>query len=403
MTRDDNPLGALGLGSLVVHCDEDVDATTDVGPPIHQTSTFAADSAAEFAAMATDARHPRYYSRYGNPTLGRVEAVVCALEGAEAALVTASGMGAIATAILSIVQHGDHVVAQQNHYMGTAKLLAELLPRFGVSSTLVDQTDPDAFAAALTERTRLIVVETPANPTLQLTDLRAVADLARARAIVTLADNTFASPVNQRPLDHGIDLAMHSGTKYLGGHHDLIAGVVAGPKALLDRLWDTSLVLGATLGPFDGWLLLRGLRTLPLRVQRQNESALAVARFLASHPAIEVVHYPGLETHPQHALAQRQMTGFGGVLGFEVCGGYAATERAMARLGLVKQAVSLGGFETLAVHAAAMWAGTLGEEGARRAGVQPNLVRLSIGLEDAADIVADLERALGGARIRRKS
>jgi cystathionine beta-lyase/cystathionine gamma-synthase len=403
MTRDDNPLGALGLGSLVVHGDEDVEATTDVGPPIHQTSTFAAGSAAEFAAMATDARHPRYYSRYGNPTLERVEAVVRALEGAEAVLVTASGMGAIATAILTIVQHGDHVVAQQNHYMGTAKLLAELLPRFGVASTLVDQTAPDAFAAAITERTRLIVVETPANPTLQLTDLRAVANLARARAIVTLADNTFASPVNQRPLDHGIELVMHSGTKYLGGHHDLIAGVVAGRKALLDRIWDTSLVLGATLGPFDGWLLLRGLRTLPLRVQRQNESALAVARFLAAHPAVETVHYPGLETHPQHALAKRQMTGFGGVLGFEVCGGYAATERAMARLRLVKQAVSLGGFETLAVHAAAMWAGTLGEEGARRAGVQPNLVRLSIGLEEAADIVADLDRALGGARIRRKS
>jgi cystathionine beta-lyase/cystathionine gamma-synthase len=172
MTRDDNPLGALGLGSLVVHGDEDVEATTDVGPPIHQTSTFAAGSAAEFAAMATDARHPRYYSRYGNPTLERVEAVVCALEGAEAALVTASGMGAIATAILTIVQHGDHVVAQQNHYMGTAKLLAELLPRFGVASTLVDQTAPDAFAAAITERTRLIVVETPANPTLQLTCAR---------------------------------------------------------------------------------------------------------------------------------------------------------------------------------------------------------------------------------------
>ncbi len=393
---DDFMTDHLSPASLVIHADEASEASASVAPPLYQTSTFRAETAEEFAAMATEARHPRYYTRYGNPTLARAEAVVAALEGAEAALVTASGMGAISTAVLTLVGQGDHVIAQRNHYMGTSKLLAEFLPRFGITSTLVDQTDPAAFAAALTPRTTLILVETPANPTLQLTDLRAVAEIARGQGILTLADNTFASPINQRPLDHGIDLVMHSGTKYLGGHHDLIAGVIAGPRPLIDRIWDTSLVLGATLGPFDAWLLLRGLRTLPLRVHQHNATAQAVAEFLARHPAIESVHYPGLPSHPQHALACRQMSGFGGTLSFAVRGGYATTQRFMQRLRLIKQAVSLGGFETLAVHAAAMWAGTLGEEGARQAGVQPNLVRLSTGLEDANDIIADLDHALAG-------
>jgi methionine-gamma-lyase len=279
--------------------------------------------------------------------------------------------------------------------MGTSKLFDELLPRFGVRCTAVDQTDLGAFERAIEPATRLIVMETPANPTMQCTDLSGVAALARPRDIRTLADNTFASPVNQQPLAHGIDLVMHSGTKYLGGHHDLVAGVVTGSTALVDRIWDTSIVLGATLGPFESWLLLRGLRTLPLRVRQHNETGMEIARFLAKHPHVEAVHYPGLETHPQHELARRQMSGFGGTLSFQVAGGYAETERFMAGLRLVKQAVSLGGFESLAVHAAAMWAGTLSDEQVRAAGVMPNLVRLSAGLEAADDIIADLDRALG--------
>ncbi|HEY8448124.1 MAG TPA: aminotransferase class I/II-fold pyridoxal phosphate-dependent enzyme [Thermomicrobiales bacterium] len=389
----------IAFASLAIHADDPIEQTASVAPPIHQTSTFAAETDEEFAAMATEPRHPRYYTRYGNPTLARAEAVIAALEGAEAALVAASGMGAIASAVLTLVGQGDHVVAQQNHYMGTSKLLGEFLPRFGVTSTLVDQTDPAAFEAALTPQTKLIIVETPANPTLQLTDLRAVADLARSHGILTLADNTFASPVNQQPLALGIDLVMHSGTKYLGGHHDLIAGVIAGSRSLIERIWDSSIVLGATLGPFDAWLLLRGLRTLPLRVRQHNATAQAIAEFLDRHPAIEAVHYPGLPSHPQHELARRQMSGFGGTLSFAVRGGYEATQRFMRGLRLIKQAVSLGGFETLAVHAAAMWAGTLGEEGARQAGVQPNLVRLSTGLEDPADIINDLDQALASAGI----
>lgn len=383
------------LDSLVIHADDEFAIDSAIAPPIHQTSTFRAGSAADFAEMATQSRHSRYYTRYGNPTLERAETIIAQLEGAESALVTASGMGAITTTILALVQSGDHIVAQRNHYMGTTKLLTEILPRFGVTATLVDQTDVAAFADALRPETKLILVETPSNPTMQLTDLPAIADLARPRGILTFCDNTFASPYNQRPLTHGIDLVMHSATKYLGGHHDLSAGVVAGPQALLTKIWEVHMVVGAVLGPIDGWLLLRGLRTLAVRVKQQNQTALALAQFLERHPAIEQVYYPGLPSHPQYELAQRQMKGFGGVLSFAVRGGYSATQRFISALKLPTQAVSLGGYESLVVHAAAMWEGTLGEAGLIEAGIQPNLVRFSVGLEDEQDLMADLQQALG--------
>ncbi len=378
----------------VIHGDDGIEECRDIGPPLHLTSTFEADGAAHFAEMATTARHSEYYTRYGNPTVSRVERIVADLEGAESALMFASGMGAISTAVLSLVSQGGHIVAQRNHYMGTTKLLLELLPTFGVTATLVDQTSTADFEAALTPETQLILVESPANPTLQVTDLRSIAELARSHGIVSLADNTLASPMNQRPVSLGVDLSMHAGTKYLGGHHDLVAGVVAGSSEMIERIWNTSIVLGATASPFDAWLLLRGLRTLPLRVRQHNESALAVAQFLSGHESVEGVHYPGLPSHAQHVLASAQMSGFGGVMSFAVDGGYDRAQSVMSRLNLIKEAVSLGGFESLAVHAAAMWEGTLGEQGAIDAGVQPNLIRLSVGLEDESDIVADLNQAL---------
>ena len=380
--------------TLAVHADAGVEETADVAPPIHMTSTFAAASAAEFAEMATVPRHPRYYTRDGNPSHQRVEAVIAALEGGEGATVTASGMGAISTTMLSLVKAGDHVVAQRNHYMGSSKLLGELLPRFGVDVTLVDQTDIGAFRDAVTDRTTVMLVETPSNPTCQLTDLASVAELARSRGITTICDNTFASPINQRPLELGIDIVVHSGTKYLGGHHDLLAGAIVTTNERLDRIWHTSQVLGAVLGPLDAWLLLRGIRTLPIRVRQHNETGCTVAAWLESQPRVAAVHYPGLPSHPQHELARRQMTGFGGTFSFQVDGGYAETERFMEGLRMTRQAVSLGGFETLAVHAAAMWNGFLSDEQVREAGVEPNMVRISLGLEAAEDIVADLEGAL---------
>lgn len=378
----------------LLHGDAGLDDDSSVAPPIYPSATFRAGDAEHFRAMATTPRHRRFYARYGSPTHARVEALVSRLEGTEDALLLASGMAAVSTTVLALVQAGDHVIAQRCHYMGTTQLIERLLPRFGVATTVVDQTDTAAFERALTPATRLIVLETPSNPLLQLTDLAAVARIARPRGILTLADNTFATPINQRPHAHGIDLVVHSATKFLGGHHDLLAGVVAGSRHAIETVWEASIVLGANLGAFESWLLLRGLRTLALRVERQNASALAVARYLHDHPAVADVHYPGLPAHPQHALARAQMKGGGGVLSFELRGGLDTALDFMQRLTLFSQAVSLGGIESLAMHAATVWAGTLTEEQTRAAGVEPGLVRLSIGLEDQADLIADLGQAL---------
>ena len=373
---------------------DDTPGDSAVAPPLHLSATFRAADAGDFADMASRPRHPRYYTRYGNPTLERVAGLIAGLEDAPAGLMTASGMGAISAAVLALVRSGDHVVAQTNHYMGTSRLLGELLPRFGVTVSFVDATSLPAFEQALRPQTRLVFVETPVNPTLALTDLEGVAALARTRGILTVADNTFASPLNQQPRRHGIDLVVHSATKVLGGHHDLTAGVVLGDAALVERVWDTAIVLGATLSPQDAWLLLRGLRTLAVRVERINATAQRVAEALQAMPGVEQVHYPGLSTHPQHALARRQMRGFGGVMALQVQGGSRDAERVMKRLTLFTQAVSLGGVESLAVHAASMWAGSLDDDALRASGIAPNLIRLSIGLEHPDDLIADLRTAL---------
>jgi cystathionine gamma-lyase len=397
------------IDTLLIHGDEQASAIDKaVSPPIYYTSTFAAHSPAEFADMAGRERHPRYYTRYGNPLHERVGQLVAALEGAEAGLCFASGMGGIASSILALVQAGDHVVAQRNHYMATSKLMTELLPRFGVQVSLVDLTDTAAFAQALQPHTRLVHLETPVNPTMALCDIQAVVELARTHArahphadgrhVLVSVDNTFASPLNQQPMALGADLVMHSATKFLGGHHDLTAGVVVASRALCDQIWKTAITLGATLSPMDAWLLLRGLRTLKLRVQQHNANALAVARFLEAQPGVERVWHPGLASHPQHALAARQMRGgFGSLVAVWLRQDYAGTARFVNSLKLFTQAVSLGGVESLAVHAAAMWAGTMNDAQMREAGVLPHAVRLSIGLESAEDLCADLAQALAEA------
>jgi len=380
--------------SLLLHADDALHEGSSVTPMIPWSATFSAEDAQAFARMASEPMHERYYTRYGNPLHRRISRIVADLEGADTGLVAASGMGAIATVALGLLKQGDRVVAQRNHYMGTTKLLSELLARFGVSAEFVDQTDTDAFVRALARPAAMVMLESPTNPDCSLTDLAAVAALAHAAGATVVVDNTFATPLNQRPLGLGADLVVHSATKYLGGHHDLTAGVVVGDAPTIERLWSTQIVLGATLSPMDAWLLLRGMRTLSVRVRRINESALAVAQALAAHPAVASVSYPGLASHPQHALARRQMSGFGGVMGLRLRAGYDDTARFVASLRLPQHAVSLGGVESLIVHAAAMWAGTLDDAGMRLAGIEPELVRLSVGLEHPDDLIADLTRGL---------
>ncbi|MFF8683130.1 trans-sulfuration enzyme family protein [Streptomyces sp. NPDC015237] len=377
-----------GKSTITVHADRYIHPDRAVVPPIYQTAAFSAHDAESFSFGATEARGKDFYTRFGNPNHAQVSAVVAELEGTDAAMVTASGMAAITTAVLALVKAGDHVIGQKSTYGGTASVLKNLLPRLGVSTTLVDQTDPEAFARALTPQTRLILVETPSNPLLQITDLRAVSDLARAHDVITLADNTFATPLNQRPAEFGIDVVWHSATKYLNGHTDVSAGALAGPSAILDRIWDTGLLTGATLGPIDAWLLLRGMRTLPLRVPRHNDNGQALAEALETHPAVSRVHYPGLTSHPQHKLAAHQMSGFGGVLGIEFTGGYDMANAFLGHLNYARRSASLGGVESLAVHPASMWRGMLSEDQIAES-VPLGLVRLAAGTEDTDDLVAD--------------
>ena len=367
-----------------------------VAAPIWQSSTFEFQEPEQVAAAATASRPETFYTRYGNPNFTAVQDAVVTLEGGEAALVTGSGMGAIMLVFLGLLRAGQHVVAQKTHYVGTMKALKDWLPRYGIEVTLVDQTDVLAFEAALRSQTRLIFLETPTNPTLAMTDLAAIAELAGARGITTCTDNTFATPINQRPLEQGIDLVVHSATKYLGGHSDVTAGAVVGATDLIESLWHGLIIHGMISHPFEAWLLARGLQTLPFRVARQNSNAMAVAQALESDPRVQRVYYPGLPSHPQHALAKRQMSGYGGMVVFELAGGFEAARAFTARLKLARRAVSLGGTETLVVHAASMIHARLTPEQRAEAGISENLIRVSIGLESPGDIIADFDQALGG-------
>ena len=382
----------MNAQTKLIHSARDRNATHAITSPIWQSTSFEAESIAEFAEISQQIQPPEYYTRFGNPGHAQVEALLAQMEGGEAALVTASGMGAIFTAVMSLLREGDHVVAQRNVYAGAATLFQETLSRWGIECTQVGQTGD--FAGAIRPNTKLIYVESPANPLMGLTDLRAVAELAKPRGITTIIDNTFATPINQQPLQLGIEVAVHSATKYLSGHHDVMAGGMVGSKEFIERAWRLHTVVGAVLSPFDSWLLLRGLRTVELRVDRHNRNALAVARFLETQPAIARVNYPFLESHPQHALAKRQMSGGTGMLSVEFRGGYAAAEKFIQAVTLGRYAASLGGFTTLLVHPAAMWAETLSSEQRAAMGVSESLVRISIGLEDERDLIADFTRAL---------
>ena len=383
-----------GIETELIHADRDAASNGNVTPPIYQTSTFSFDDAQSMARAAHEPGFERFYTRHGNPNHGQVERVLAAIEGGEAGMVSASGMGAISATAIALTKAGDHVIAQRVTYAGTRSLLDSVLKRFGVEVTFVDQADTEAFASAMRPNTTLVMLESPSNPLLGITDLAAVSRIAHDAGALVTVDNTIATPVNQRPLELGADVVLHSATKYLGGHSDLIAGIAVSTKALIARIWETHHILGATLGPFDAWLLLRGLRTLEMRVARHNENALRLARFLESHPRVERVYYPGLESHDQHQLAAQQMSGFGGLLSFEVKGGFDDARRVIDKLTLVHSAVSLGGVESLIAQPAAMWPNIPQTPESRLLGIIPSLLRLSVGVERIDDLIGDFERAL---------
>lgn len=367
--------------------------------PVHLSTTWRLGSAKQGAQFSQEHGPEAFYTRWGNPTTRVLEESVAELEGGAKGIATGSGMGAISTAILAVVSKGDHVVAGKSLYSATTELFTRVLPRFGVKTTFVDPTKRGAWREAATEKTTLVYAESPANPTMDLTDLREAAEAAHAVGAIAMTDNTFATPINQRPIEHGFDVVLHAATKYLGGHTDVTAGIiVAKTDELWDRLWYTYKILGPTLGPMDAYLVRRGMRTLPQRVRAQNASAQLLAEFLEDHPQVERVHYPGLRTFPQHALAKRQMDGFGGMLSFEIRGGHAAGVRFVESVEVATLAVSLGGTETLVQHPASMTHGPLTDDERKVSGISEGLIRVSVGLEHVDDLIADFAQALKKAR-----
>ncbi len=335
------------------------------------------------------------YGRYGNPTVRELERRVAALEGAEDGVAFSSGMGAVTTALLSLVKSGEHVVLFNDCYRRTRQLVTVVLTRFGVEHSVVPPGDLGAFEAALKDNTRLVLSESPTNPLLYCVDFARLVGIVKQRGrIKTLVDSTFATPVNCRPLDHGVDLVVHSATKYLSGHNDVLGGVAVGPSHLVSLLRETRGVLGSVLDPHAAFLCIRGIKTLALRVERQNATALAVARALEGHPAVERVYYPLLESHPSFAVARAQMAGGGGVVSFVVKGGRAAASRVVDRSRLARIAPSLGGVETLIEQPAIMSYFELGQEELVRLGIDPGLIRLSVGVEETSDVLGDLLAAL---------
>jgi len=364
-----------------------------VTTPIARSSTFTFSSTAEMKRWAEGRSKAYIYTRYGNPTLSVAEEKLAALEGGEAAVVTSSGMAAISSALLGVLKSGHEVIATRQLYGGTYRLMRDIFPRLGIKVHHVEN-NLAGIERLVNEKTRVFYTESPTNPTLRLVDLRKSAQFARWHRLVSMIDNTFATPVLQKPLQMGFDLVLHSATKYLGGHSDLIAGAVAGRADLVAAARTMVIYLGGSMDPEVGFLLIRGIKTLEVRVRRQCETALAVARFLEKHPKVARVHYPGLRSHPDHALAKKQMSGFGAMLAFDMKGGVAAARRVCDRVRVFLLAASLGGVESLVVLPIYTSHYRMSAAELAGAGVAPGTIRVSIGLEDPRDLIEDLRQAL---------
>ncbi|HEV7700784.1 MAG TPA: PLP-dependent aspartate aminotransferase family protein [Pyrinomonadaceae bacterium] len=363
--------------------------------PIYPASVFAFQDADQAAEIHNEEKDGYYYGRLGNPTQRALEAAMVELEKGEAALALASGMAAISGVVLSLVKSGEHIVAPMSGYPTTQNFLRHVGERFGIETTFVDATDAGNYRSAVRLNTRLLWIETPSNPLVAITDVAAVVGIAKEHGIVTVADNTFATPFNQRPLEIGVDAVVHSATKYLGGHSDLTAGVIVGSREVIDTVRHAAnKFYGGNIAPQVAWLVLRGIKTLALRMERHNYNALAIANALSHHPKVASVYYPGLASHQNHDIAVRQMSpGFGGMIGLDV-GSMDAGKGFVNGVKLATIATSLGGVETILQHSASMTHAAVSSEERAKAGISDGLIRLSVGIEDVNDLIADLMQAL---------
>ena len=384
-----------GLATRNIHAGQYSDpATMAVAPPIIQSSTFCFDNCAHGAALFSGEGEGHIYTRMGNPTIGRLEEAVCALEGGQGAIATGSGMACICNLVFSLMNAGDHLVGTSSQYGPSRMVIERDWSRFGVEATFVDTSSADEVKAALTPKTKAIFVETPANPTIVMTDIKEIAEIAHNHGALLIVDNTFASPILQRPFEFGADVVFHSMTKFINGHTDVVSGmIVTSTKELYAKIKPVANFLGACMDPHQAWLVLRGLKTLSLRVKACQENAIKAAAYLESHPKVEWVRYPGLKSHPQHELALRQMDGPGALISFEVKGGIEAGTKLLDNVDIMTLAVSLGGIETLIQHPSSMTHATMPRESRIAAGITDGLVRVSIGCEDIEDIIADVDHA----------
>jgi len=370
-------------------------AYSSLGAPIYMTNNFVFEDVAQGAARCRSPEHGDLYTRISNPTNNELGRAIAALEGGEVGLAFATGMAAISTLALTLLRAGDHVLCDDTTYSATAWLFRELLPKFGVEADFLDFTDLEKVRAAIKSNTRLMVYETPCNPTMKVVDIAAVSEIAKEAGAVTMADSTFATPFLTRPIELGADIVMHSTTKYICGHGDAMGGVLVGSRALMEPIHSDGLKnLGGAASPFNSFLMLRGLKTLALRMERHCATAMAAAQFLEGHPKVARVYYPGLPSHPQHETAKRQMKAFGGLLTFELKGGMEAGVALMNSLKLCALAVSLGEANTLVCHPASMTHWYVPREAREACGITDGLVRLSTGLEGVKEIIADLEQGL---------
>ena len=381
--------------TLAVHAGVEENEYLAVVPPIYQTSTFAFDSVEQGAALFAGERQGYVYSRMGNPTVEGLEKAVAALEGGHGGLACGSGMAAIHTTLAVLLQAGDHLVCSDAVYGPTCTLVETVLSRFGIESTMVDTSDMDAVERAMRPNTKVVYIETPGNPTLVICDLEALCSMAHERGAQVVVDNTFMTPVLQRPFRWGVDVVVHSLTKFLNGHADVVGGMIVVKEESQYPLFRMTLNhLGGVLPPLESFLVHRGIKTLALRMQRHCENAVKIAEFLEQHPAVEWVRYPGLKSHPQYQLARKQMSGPGGIISIGLRGGLEAGRAMMNAVKLCGLAVSLGGVESLIQHPASMTHASMGAEARRRANISDGLVRVSVGIENADDIIADLDQAM---------